>query len=69
MEHSDYNTEQLIGTLQGSYSREHIEYYYDEFTFRFNRRNSNSRGMLFYRLLQNAVQLQPVTYTDIISNR
>lgn len=57
----------LLGTLQGSYSREHIKYYYDEFTFRFNRRNSNSRGMLFYRLLQNAVQLQPVTYTDIVN--
>jgi hypothetical protein len=40
---------------------------YDEFTFRFNRRNLNSRGMLFYRLLQNAVQLHPITYTDIVN--
>lgn len=55
----------ILGTLQGSWSKEYIAYYLDEFTFRFNRRNSTSRGMLFYRLLQNAVQLKPATYTDI----
>jgi len=55
----------LIGTLQGAWSKEYFAYYLDEFTFRFNRRNSNSRGMLFYRLLQNAVQLEPVTNSDI----
>jgi len=57
----------IMGTLQGSCSREHLLYYCDEFTFRFNRRNSKSRGMLFYRLLQNAVQLEPVTYQNIIA--
>jgi transposase-like protein/ribosomal protein L37AE/L43A len=57
----------LLGTLQGSFSKDHIVYYYDEFTFRFNRRKSKSRGMLFYRLLQNAVNLEPVTYEDIIN--
>jgi len=56
----------LLGTLQGSFSNDHISYYFDEFTFRFNRRKSKSRGMLFYRLLQNAVHLQPTTYADII---
>jgi transposase-like protein len=56
----------LLGTLQGSISKKHIVYYFDEFTFRFNRRKSKSRGMLFYRLLQNAVNLEPVTYDDII---
>lgn len=57
----------LLGTLQGSCSKEHIAYYLDEYTFRFNRRKSKSRGMLFYRLLQNAVQLQPTLYDDIIA--
>lgn len=52
----------LLGTLQGSCSPEHMSYYLDEYTFRFNRRKSKYRGMLFYRLLQNAVQLEPSTY-------
>jgi len=55
----------LLGTLQGAWSKEYFAYYLDEFTFRFNRRNANSRGLLFYRLLQNAVQLEPVTIRDI----
>lgn len=46
----------LLGTLQGGIAREHLPYYLDEFTFRFNRRRSRARGMLFYRLLQQAVQ-------------
>jgi transposase-like protein len=57
----------IMGTLQGSCSQEHLPYYFDEYTFRFNRRKSKSRGMLFYRLLQNAVQLEPVTYRNIIT--
>jgi transposase-like protein len=57
----------IMGTLQGSCSREHMQYYFDEYTFRFNRRKSKSRGMLFYRLLQNAVQQEPVTYQNIIA--
>jgi len=57
----------IMGTLQGSCSREHLSYYCDEYTFRFNRRKSKSRGMLFFRLLQNAVQLEPVTYQNIIA--
>lgn len=57
----------LLGTLQGSCSKDHMAYYLDEYTFRFNRRKSKSRGMLFYRLLQNAVQLQPTSYDDIIA--
>jgi hypothetical protein len=43
-------------------------YYLDEFTFRFNRRTSRSRGMLFYRLIQQAAVAGPVTYTDIRDN-
>ena len=42
----------LLGTYQGAVSREHLNYYLDEFTFRFNRRSSRSRGLLFYRLLE-----------------
>ena len=50
----------ILGTHQGSVSHEHLEYYLDEFTFRFNRRTSRSRGKLFFRLLQQAVQTGPV---------
>jgi hypothetical protein len=42
-----------------------LDYYLDEFVFRFNRRSSRSRGMLFYRLLEQAVLTEPVTYQDI----
>lgn len=56
----------LLGTHQGAVSNEHLDYYLDEFTFRFNRRTSRSRGKLFYRLLQQAVQLPPTTYQEIV---
>ena len=49
----------LVGTRQGAVSPEHLGYYLDEFTFRFNRRRSASRGRLFYRLIQQAVQVVP----------
>lgn len=49
----------LLGTYQGAVSNEHLNYYLDEFTFRFNRRRSRSRGLLFYRLLEQAVQTPP----------
>lgn len=57
----------LMGTLHGRFSPENLEYYLDEFTFRFNRRNSASRGKLFYRLLQQAVQVAPAPYRTIIA--
>lgn len=44
---------------------ETVGYYLDEYTFRFNRRTSRSRSMLFYRLLQNTVAVKPVAYKDI----
>ena len=59
----------LLGTHQGAVSVEHLDYYLDEFTFRFNRRTSRSRGKLFYRLLENAVQLPPAPYRDIIGGK
>jgi len=50
-----------LGTHQGAISPEHLPYYLDEFTFRFNRRTSRSRGKLFYRLVEQALQTDPVT--------
>lgn len=58
----------LLGTHQGAVSTKHLPYYLDEFTFRFNRRTSRSRGKLFYRLLQQAAQVAPQTYDDLIGN-
>ncbi len=55
----------LGGTLHGAVSHEHLEYYLDEFTFRFNRRTSRYRGKLFYRLLQQTVDTDVVTYDSI----
>lgn len=49
----------LTGTLHYAASQEHLAYYFDEYTFRFNRRNSKSRGLLFYRLLQQTVNTDP----------
>lgn len=59
----------LLGTHQGAVRPSHLDYYLDEFTFRFNRRRSASRGKLFYRLLQQAVQVGPVTYNDIVAKK
>ncbi len=55
----------LMGTHQGAVSHEHLEYYLDEFTFRFNRRTSRYRGKLFYRLMQQALSIGPEPYTCI----
>ncbi len=56
----------LLGTHQGAVSHEHLDYYLDEFTFRFNRRRSQSRGKLLYRLVQQAVAVEPVPYRRLI---
>src|SRR6202167_2507241 len=56
----------LLGTHQGAILPEHLDYYLDEFTFRFNRRPSASRGKLFYRLAQQAVQVSPVPYKMLV---
>jgi hypothetical protein len=47
-------------------SHEHLEYYLDEFAFRFNRRRSRNRGKLFYRLVQQAVAIDPVPYKSMV---
>jgi len=57
----------LLGTHQGGVSRDHLAYYLDEFTFRFNRRTSRHRGKLFYRLVEQAVTVGPMPYSRLIS--
>lgn len=56
----------LLGTHQGRVERKHLPYYLDEFTFRFNRRTSRSRGLLFYRLVQQAVALHPIPFHTLV---
>lgn len=58
----------LLGTHQGAVSRAHLDYYLDEFTFRFNRRTSRHRGKLFYRLVQHAVAVDPAPYKSIVKH-
>ena len=55
----------LQGTHQGAPRPSHLDYYLSEFVFRFNRRTSRSRGLLFYRLIQQAVNIAPVRGKDI----
>jgi len=55
----------ILGTLQGSISDQHMPYYLDEYTFRFNRRTSASRSKLFYRLVEQAAEIKPVIYDEI----
>jgi transposase-like protein len=57
----------LAGTLHHGISDKHLDYYLDEFAFRFNRRTSRSRGLLFYRLLQQAVATDPHPWNDLIA--
>ena len=59
----------LLGTHQGKISPKHLPYYLDEFAFRFNRKLSTYRGKLFYRLIQQAVASDPVTYNEIIDKQ
>lgn len=58
----------LAGTHQGAVSHQHLDYYLDEFTFRFNRRRADHRGLLFFRLLQNAMMIEPTTYRQMVKN-
>jgi transposase-like protein len=57
----------MMGTHHGAVQPGQLDYYLDEFVFRFNRRTSRSRGLLFYRLLQQAVMTKPVIYEKIIA--
>lgn len=55
----------LLGTHQGAVGTDYLQDYLDEFTFRFNRRTSASRGKLFYRLVEQAVHVAPTTYNAL----
>ena len=55
----------LLGPHQGAVRASHLDYYLDEYVFRFNRRTSRSRGKLFYRLVQQAAAIEPVIGQDI----
>jgi len=57
------------GTLHQRISPQHLPYYLDEFTFRFNRRRSRARGMLFYRLLQQAAGTDPHPLTELTGRK
>lgn len=59
----------MLGTHQGRVSPKHLEFYLDEFAFRFNRKLSTYRGKVFYRLVQQSVSTAPVPLKDIIENK
>ena len=56
----------LLGTHQGAVAHSHLDYYLDEFVFRFNRRRSRSRGLLFYRLVEQALAIAPVRCPQLV---
>ena len=59
----------LLGIHQGVVSREQLDYYLDEFTFRFNRRTSKSRGKFFYGLVEQAVAIEPVPFSRLVTSQ
>jgi hypothetical protein len=58
----------LLGTHQGAVSDKHMQAYLDEYVFRFNRRKSAQRGLLFYRLLECAMCIPPITYGELVED-
>jgi transposase-like protein len=56
----------LLSTHQGSFGWDHVPLYLAEFEFRFNRRRSASRGLVFYRLMKMIVAHSPVRYRDLV---
>ena len=56
----------ILGTHQGSVSDMHLQAYLEEYTFRFNRRNSKSRGLVFKRLIEHSIFTKPITQEDIV---
>ena len=57
----------VLGIHQGAISHAQLDYYLDEFTFRFNRRHARHRGLLFYRLLEGALAADPRPYKQLIN--
>ena len=58
----------VLGTHQGSVGDQHLQSYLNEFVFRFNRRRSQSRGLLFYRVIELAVDHDPVRYRQLVAD-
>ncbi len=58
-----------LGTHQGAIRPKHLDYYLDEFTFRFNRRLSRARGLLFYRLFEQALLADPVPFKRLVGGK
>jgi len=58
----------LLGTHQGAVTPAHLDYYLDEFTFRFNRRTSRHPGKLFFRLAQQALAVEPAPYRSLVKH-
>jgi len=56
----------MLGTHQSYLNKNKLEYYLDEYAFRYNRRTSTSRGLLFLRLIEQAVSVSPVSYKEIV---
>jgi transposase-like protein len=59
----------LLGTHQGRLDVKHMDSYLEEFVFRFNRRTSKSRGLLFQRIIENSFKTQAMTYDKITSRK
>lgn len=57
----------ILGTHQGAVSKELLDYYLAEFAFRYNRRYSRHRGLLFYRLAEQAMQTEPKPYVELLT--
>jgi len=57
----------LLGTHQGAVTEKYFQAYLDEYVFRFNRRKSAERGLLFYRFLECAMMTPPTTYEDLVN--
>ena len=55
----------ILGTHQGSVATPHLQSYLEEFTFRFNRRSSRSRGLVFRRLMEQAVATGPLIEAEL----
>lgn len=58
----------LMGTHQGSFEDDHPQAYLDQFSFRFNRRKSTHRGMLFFRLIEQSVVMHPMPFHELVAN-
>jgi transposase-like protein len=59
----------LLGTHQGAVESVHLQAYLDEYVFRFNRRKSAQRGLLFYRLLESAMNTETITYNQLTNHK